>query len=366
MSVGGVMSKVKPYLLVIFLQIGFAGMYTIAVASLKRGMNHYVLVVYRNGIAAAVMAPFALWFERKTRPKMTLRVFLKIITLGLLEPVLDQNLSYMGQNNTSAGFGSTLFNTIPAITFVMAVIFRMEKVNLKHRRSQAKVIGTVVSVLGALLMIFYDGPVVEFFWSKGRTHHSTSGANNGGGNWVSGTIMLLASCVFWSGFYIVQANTLESYPAELSLTTLICFSGSVLSSAVTIIMEGWTAKPWSIGFDMRLITVIYSGVICSGVAYYVQGIVMKERGPVFVTSFNPLCMIVTTLLGSIILAEEITLGRILGAVVIVSGLYSLIWGKGNDHLTVPSDKSGKNNGSMDLPTTAAVTVSQSKLELQVK
>lgn len=49
--------------------------------------------------------------------------------------------------------------------------------------------------------------------------------------------------------------------------------------------------------------------MCSGVAYYVQGIVMKERGPVFVTAFNPLCMIITALMGSIILAEEITLGR---------------------------------------------------------
>lgn len=51
------------------------------------------------------------------------------------------------------------------------------------------------------------------------------------------------------------------------------------------------------------------GVVCSGVAYYVQGIVIKQRGPVFVTAFNPLCMIVTALMGSIILKEEITLGR---------------------------------------------------------
>lgn len=51
------------------------------------------------------------------------------------------------------------------------------------------------------------------------------------------------------------------------------------------------------------------GIVCSGIAYYVQGIVMKERGPVFVTAFNPMCMIITAILGTIILAEEITLGR---------------------------------------------------------
>lgn len=49
--------------------------------------------------------------------------------------------------------------------------------------------------------------------------------------------------------------------------------------------------------------------MCSGVAYYVQGLVIKQRGPVFVTAFNPLCMIITALLGSFILGEQITLGR---------------------------------------------------------
>jgi hypothetical protein len=49
--------------------------------------------------------------------------------------------------------------------------------------------------------------------------------------------------------------------------------------------------------------------MCSGVAYYVQGIVIKERGPVFVTAFSPLCMIIVTLLGSLILSEVVTLGR---------------------------------------------------------
>ena len=49
--------------------------------------------------------------------------------------------------------------------------------------------------------------------------------------------------------------------------------------------------------------------MCSGVAYYVQGIVIQERGPVFVTAFSPLCMVLVTVLGSFILAEVITLGR---------------------------------------------------------
>lgn len=49
--------------------------------------------------------------------------------------------------------------------------------------------------------------------------------------------------------------------------------------------------------------------MCSGIAYYVQGTVIKERGPVFVTAFSPLCMIITAALGAFVLSEQVHLGR---------------------------------------------------------
>ncbi|CAH8359153.1 unnamed protein product [Eruca vesicaria subsp. sativa] len=82
---GGLMNRVKPYLAMLSLQFGYAGMYIITMVSLKHGMNHYILAVYRHAIATVVMAPFALYYERKTRPKMTLRIFLQIALLGFIE-----------------------------------------------------------------------------------------------------------------------------------------------------------------------------------------------------------------------------------------------------------------------------------------
>ncbi|KAE9588679.1 putative EamA domain-containing protein [Lupinus albus] len=69
------------------------------------------------------------------------------------------------------------------------------------------------------------------------------------------------------------------------------------------------------------------GIISSGIAYYVQGIVMQKRGPVFVTAFSPLMMIIVAIMGSFILAEKIYLGGVIGAIVIVMGLYLVLWGK---------------------------------------
>lgn len=51
------------------------------------------------------------------------------------------------------------------------------------------------------------------------------------------------------------------------------------------------------------------GIICAGAGYYISGVIMRERGPVFVTAFNPLSMVIVAILGSFMLAEQLVLGR---------------------------------------------------------
>ncbi|KAM3194405.1 hypothetical protein ACQJBY_070844 [Aegilops geniculata] len=205
-----VLNDVKPYMMMILLQVGYAGMYIVSVASLKRGMSHYVLVTYRNLVATLVMLPFALFFEKGTRPKMTLRIFIKILGLALLEPVLDQNLYYVGNKLTSASFSSALVNILPAVTFIMAIVLRMEKLRLRSTHSQAKVAGTICTVIGAVLMIMYHGPVVQFPWARGAHHvdqAASAAAAQSSSTWLKGTIAIITSCVAWAGFFVLQEET---------------------------------------------------------------------------------------------------------------------------------------------------------------
>ncbi|KAE8775122.1 putative adenylate kinase 1, chloroplastic [Hordeum vulgare] len=71
---------------------------------------------------------------------MTLRIFIKIFGLALLEPVLDQNLYYVGNKLTSASFSSALVNILPAITFIMAIVLRMEKLLLSEIVNHGKLV----------------------------------------------------------------------------------------------------------------------------------------------------------------------------------------------------------------------------------
>ncbi|KAJ6807879.1 WAT1-related protein-like [Iris pallida] len=323
--------RCKPYFAMISLQFGYAGMNIITKVSLNHGMSHYVLVAYRHAFATLSIAPFALILERKVRPKITLWLFVQIFVLGLLGPVIDQNFYYAGLKFTSPTFSCAMSNILPAMTFVLAVLFRMEKVDIKKVMYQAKVAGTVVTVAGAMLMTLYKGPIVDMVWTKQVRPRQAGGATASAGSadkdWLKGCVFLIIATLAWASLFILQTYTLRSFSsAPLSLTTLICFMGTLQAVAVTVAMEH-RANAWSVGWDMNLLAAAYAGIVTSSIAYYVQGLVIQKRGPVFASAFSPLMMIIVAIMGSFILAENIYLGGILGGVLIVAGLYSVLWGK---------------------------------------
>ncbi|KAF9686337.1 hypothetical protein SADUNF_Sadunf03G0148200 [Salix dunnii] len=331
----------KPYFAMIALQFGYAGMNIITKVSLNRGMSHYVLVVYRHAFATAVIAPFALFFERKMQPKITFPVFMQIFVLALLGPVIDQNFYYAGLKYTSPTFSCAMSNMLPAMTFVMAVIFRMEKLNIKTVRCQAKLVGTLVTVAGAMLMTLYKGPIVEMLWSKHihpRKSYVTDTTGTTDKDWFKGSILLIIATLAWASLFVLQTKALKTYKNhQLSLTSLVCFVGTLQAIAVTFVMEHKTSV-WRIGWDMNLLAAAYAGIVTSSISYYVQGLVIKIKGPVFATAFSPLMMIVVAIMGSFILAEKIYLGGIVGSVLIVIGLYSVLWGKHKEKMEIDPEE----------------------------
>ncbi|KAJ8538361.1 hypothetical protein K7X08_014901 [Anisodus acutangulus] len=331
-------NRAKPFLAVIFLQFGLAGMDILTKMALNEGMSNYVFVVYRHAVATLVIAPFAIILDKKVRPKMTLSIFAKLVLLSILEPVIDQNLYSIGLKYTTATFAAAMCNILPAITFIMAWIFRLEKVKLTSIRSQAKIIGTLATVAGAMIMTLVRGPIVELFWAKGIASHESQSGGLDLSHAIKGSIMITIGCFSWAAFMILQAITLRTYPAELSLTAWICLLGTTEGAIVAMVMERGKTAVWAINWDSKFLAAVYSGIFCSGLAYYIQGVIMKDRGPVFVTAFNPLSMVIVAIMSIIILREQLNLGRVLGAVVIVVGLYIVLWGKSKDRKSPSIDE----------------------------
>jgi drug/metabolite transporter (DMT)-like permease len=286
---------------------------------------------------------------------MTWSVFLQIFVLALLGPVIDQNFYYAGLKFTGPTFACAMSNILPAMTFVMAVIFRMEKVDLKKVRCQAKVAGTLVTVAGAMMMTLYKGPLMKMAWSSHVQAHGhgaeapVAAIDPSGREWFLGSLFVIIATLAWASLFILQAHTLKHYAAPLSLTTLICFVGTLQAIVVTFAMEH-RPSVWTIGFDMNLLAAAYAGIVTSSIAYYVQGLVIQKTGPVFASAFSPLMMIIVAVMGSFILSEKIFLGGVLGAVLIVMGLYSVLWGKHKEAQEKEEEE------AMELPVASSKTI----------
>ncbi|XP_065625446.1 WAT1-related protein At2g39510-like [Quercus suber] len=260
----------------------------------------------------------------------------RILELGVNEPIIDQNSLFTGMNYTTATFSRALCSVVPAFAFLMAWILGLEKVNIRRLCGHAKVLGTIVTVGGAMLMTLVKGPMLNLQWTNENGHQeSTSAANKQ--DVIKGALMMLAGFFCWSGFVILQEVTLKSYPAELSLTILICLMGTLESTILALAMEWNNLTTWSIHLDAKLLATVYAGIVCSGFAIYLQGLIMKENGPVFVTAFTPLSTVLVAIIGSFILSETIYLGRVIGAIVIAMGLYMVLWGKSKDQQRSKSD-----------------------------
>ncbi|KAL6585373.1 hypothetical protein OROMI_002017 [Orobanche minor] len=59
-------------------------------------------------------------------------------------------------------------------------------------------------------------------------------------------------------------------------------------------------------------------------------VVVAMRGPLFVSVFNPMVLVMVANAGSLLLEEKMHLGMLLGSILIVGGLYVVLWGKGNE------------------------------------
>ena len=89
--------------------------------------------------------------------------------------------------------------TILTVGF-MIVVNRLEVVDVKKGRGVAKVFGTVLSLIGALIMTLYKGHTIESL--RGAPFHVRG--NFVHNNWIKGSLLAGASCISWSLWFILQ------------------------------------------------------------------------------------------------------------------------------------------------------------------
>ncbi|XP_020977790.1 WAT1-related protein At1g68170-like isoform X2 [Arachis ipaensis] len=323
---------VKPVVVMVIVQIANAWMNVLYKLAVNDGMSLRVAVAYRYIFATAFIAPLAYILERKTRTKMTWTILFQSFLCGLFGGALAQNLQMEALALTSVTFATAISNLIPAITFILSLFFGMEKLNMRKAAGKAKIIGTMTGIGGAMLMTFYKGVEVKML----SFHINLFNQRNGGGSSHGGGGLFLVGAVssfFFNASYalwlIIQAKMSSAYPYPYSSTALMCLMAALLSVIFTFCVERDLSQ-WKLGWNVRLFTVAYAGIVVSGVMVAVTSWCLRMKGPLFVSVFSPLMLVVVAFAGSTILDEKLYLGSIIGSLLIVCGLYLVLWGKSKE------------------------------------
>ncbi|ONK55869.1 uncharacterized protein A4U43_C10F1800 [Asparagus officinalis] len=338
------MKAIAPYLGMIVVQLAYGGSNILGKLAIERGLSYLVFTVYRHLIAMTIFGPLSYVLERKQRPHLSLSILMKIFVLTLFGATIHLNVFYVGLDYAPPTVASALSSAIPVLTFTLAVLFRMEEVKIKNAKGKAKIIGALVCITGAILFTFWQGPLLPGFVK--RPLITVQGKNSGNGSkhykddWIKGSLLIFIANITFSVWLILQAKVYEVYPARLSMNTLICFFASLQSAALALIFDR-NAYSWKLEWDIQLITIIYSGIVISGLTYYLQTFCISKRGPVFTAMFSPLNLVLVALFSAFFFAERLHLSSLIGAFAIISGVYMVLWGKSKDCDSKVSDEDEK-------------------------
>ncbi|KAI8533760.1 hypothetical protein RHMOL_Rhmol10G0034000 [Rhododendron molle] len=150
----------------------------------------------------------------------------------------------------------------------------MEKLAIRSSSSQAKIIGTVVSISGALVVTLYKGLPIILTPPASISLHCPLGSLHS--DWVIGSLFLTVEFMLVPMWYIVQG-----------------IFGPFLDNAV---------NTW----------------------------VLKVKGPHYLAMFKPLSIVIAVVMGVLFLGDTPYLGSITGAAIISVGFYTVMWGKAKE------------------------------------
>ncbi|XP_031263149.1 WAT1-related protein At3g28050-like [Pistacia vera] len=295
-------------------------------AAISDGMTSLVFVFYSNSLASLILLPSSFLFHRsQVRPPLTSSLLGGFFLLGFLG-TFAQFFGYAGIYYSSPTLATAMLNLIPGFTFVLAIIFRMEKIDWRSSSSLAKSMGAVVLITGAFTMTYYKGPPLLLTPS---TSNSSLQLFLQQSNWVIGGLLLIVDCLFASTWLIVQASILKKFPAELIVVFFYCFFVA-FQSAILCMFVDRNPGAWSLKNHIRLIAVLYSGIFGSTFQVGISTWCLHRTGPVFVSMFKPLGIVIAAAVGVIFSGDTLYLGSFIGAAVIVIGFYSVMWGKAKE------------------------------------
>ena len=255
---------------------------------------HYgpmTIVLFRLVISSVILFTFVKLTKKLVLPnKQELKY---LLLLAFFEPFLYFMGESYGLQHISSTVGAVIISTIPLVTPFAAYFFLKEKVTLKN------LIGIVVSFIGVILVIFEYG--------NGLTASPLG-------------VLLQFAAVFAAVGYSIILNKIPNRMNNISILLFQNMFGSIY------FLPFWSAFEFkrvvNMPFDYEgFMAIIKLAIFASTLAYIFFTYSIRNLGVTKSNMFTNSIPVFTAIFAWIILGDTLNVQKILGIVIVISGLF---------------------------------------------
>ncbi|CAN6195450.1 unnamed protein product [Urochloa humidicola] len=250
----------KAYVIAIVVQMIYTGLSVLSKAAFNDGMSIFVFIFYRQATGSLLLLPLALLFQRENMPSMPMMLLLKLFLCALFGNTLNLNLYNVCLKLTSATLVAAASNAMSVVTLCLALLLRMEVVDLRSSSGIAKVSGSALCIAGVMVMAFYAGPGLSPV-----NHHRVFAAHAGTGShastskaaWIAGTLLMVLNNISWSLSAVWQARILRDFPNRMLVAVSLCMFSALQSLVIAAVAERDISR-WKLRLDVSLLAIAYT------------------------------------------------------------------------------------------------------------
>ncbi len=230
-----------------------------------------------------------------------------LLALALFCPVIYFSCETLGIQRTTASESGVVIACIPVAALIASAVF------LRKKPSLLQAAGILLTLSGVLVTVFSVGVSSSFS--------------------IPGYLFLLTAVTSYA-LYSVSVEKASGY-SSAEITSGMLLEGAVVFAALAAFeafARGNIKELLFLPFTSRdfLIAVLYGGLACSVGAFLFSNIAIARIGVNRNASFAGISTVVSILSGVLVLHERFSAGQVIGAAVIILGVYIANAGKSPD------------------------------------
>lgn len=221
-----------------------------------------------------------------------------VIIVALLSPVIYFIGETLGISKTTASESGVFLACIPVASLVASTLI------LRKKPSRRQITGILITLAGVLFTVFAVG--------------ASSSLS------VPGYAFLMIAVISYALYCVFVEKAADFSGAEITYAMLIAgaivfialaIGESMLNDSINVLVS---LPIRDYGF---LAAILYQGVGCSIFAFFCSNIAIEKIGVNRMASFIGVATVVSIIAGATLLHEQFTLWQIIGAVIIIAGVY---------------------------------------------